>query len=128
MHYILMKVSIVFKQITNDRPQENDIASRARGDIQVRQGRCAREMRVYMNDLGPALFGFDDIGKGHRMGLRHVAAHDQNTVAIDEVLREGGGPAAPQRYTQTGYGGAVSYTGLVLNLDHAQAAAEELFH
>src|SRR5689334_9989017 len=85
-------------------------------------------MRVYMDDFGPTLLGFYHISKRHGMGLGHVATHDQNSIAIDEVLRKCRGTATPQRCTQTGYSRAVSYTCLVLNRDDAKTTAEELFH
>ena len=76
-------------------------------------------MWVYMDNLGPAFLGFYHVGIGDGMGLGHVTAHDQNSIAIDEVLWKGCGTATPQRCTQTGYGGAVSNAGMVLNREHA---------
>jgi len=84
-------------------------------------------MWVNMNNPGSKLFGFDNIGKAYRMGLCHVAAHNQNTVAIDQVLWESCGTATSERSTQTGYSGAVSYTGLILNRNDPQTGIEELF-
>src|SRR2546421_4119066 len=84
-------------------------------------------MWVDMNNLSSKLFGFDDIGKAYRMGLGHIAAHNPNAVAIDQVLWECCGAATSERSTQTGYSGAVSYTGLVLNRDDPQTGIEELF-
>jgi hypothetical protein len=72
-----------------------------------------------MNNLGSKLFGFDNIAKCDRVGLGHIAAHNPNTVAIDEILRKIRGTATSQRRTQTGYSGTVSYTGLVINRDDA---------
>ena len=84
-------------------------------------------MWVDMNNPGSKLFGFDDIGKSYRMGLCHVAAHNPNTVAIDQILWKCCGTATSERSTQTGYSGAVSYTGLILNGDDPQTGIEELF-
>ena len=84
-------------------------------------------MWVDMNNLGSKLFSFDNIGKGYRMGLAHVATHNPNTVAIDQVLWKCCGTATAQRRTQTGYSGTVSYTGLILNRDDPQTGIEELF-
>ena len=81
-----------------------------------------------MHDFCPEFLGFDDIREGHRVRLSHVAAHNQNRVAIHQVLRKSCGSATSKRYTQTGYRGTVSYTGLVLNRDDAQSASEELLH
>ena len=85
-------------------------------------------MWVDMNDPRSKLFGFHDIGKRDRVGLGHIATHNPDTVAIDQVLWKCCGAATTERSTQTGYSGAVSYTGLVLNRDNSKATAEELFH
>ncbi len=61
-------------------------------------------MRIDVYYFRPALFRLDDIRESDGVSLGHIAAHDQDTVAIDQVLRKGGGPAAPKRSTQTGYG------------------------
>src|SRR5947199_8213288 len=81
-----------------------------------------------MDDFCPEFFGVDDIREGHRVRLSHVAAHNQNRIAIHQVLRKSRGSATSKRYTQTGYRGTVSYTGLILNRDDAQSAGEEFLH
>jgi len=81
-----------------------------------------------MHHQRTAFFGFDDIGKGDRVRLGHVAAHNQNSVAIDQILWEGRRAAASKRSTQTGYSGTVSYTGLVLDRDDAKSEVEEFLH
>ncbi len=84
-------------------------------------------MRIYVDDLRAALFGFDDVRERDRVGLRHVAAHDKDSVAIDQILREVRRTTTPKRGTQTGYSGAVSDTGLVFNGENPQAPGKELF-
>src|SRR5258708_17635413 len=81
-----------------------------------------------MDNLRPALLSFNHIRESDRMGLGHVTAHNQNSIAVHKVLWKCRGAATSQRCTQTGYGGTVSYTGLVLNRNDPQSAAEELFH
>ena len=90
-----MEITAGFEQLAYDGTQENNITSSACSNIYIRQGRSAREVRVYMDDLSPALLGCDHIGKRHWVGLGHVAAHNQNTVAIDKVLWKSCGPATP---------------------------------
>src|SRR6266852_3943607 len=85
-------------------------------------------MRVYMDYFGSALLRFDYICVSNRMGFGHVTAHDQYGIAIHKVLRKCCGSATSQRCTQTGYGGTVSYTGLVLYRNNAKTAAEEFLH
>src|SRR3989441_1284719 len=111
VHHVVVEVQVVLQQVADDRAQENNIAACPRRHIEVRQGRGARVMRIYMHDFGPALFGFDHVSKGDGMGFGHVAAHDQDSIAIDEILREGRGAATPQCGTQTGHGGAVTTLG-----------------
>ena len=115
IHHILVEVAAIFEQVTNNRAQENDIASGACRNIEICQRRSTREVGVYMDNLCPTLLRFDDIRESHRMGLCHIAAHNQNSIAIHQVLRKCRGTATSQRGTQTGYGRAVSYTGLVLD-------------
>ncbi len=90
-----MEVAITFKQVTDNSSQEYNIAACASGNIHICQCRCTREMRVYMNNLGTKLFGLNHIRKGYRMCLSHIAAHDQDTVAIHKILRKCGGTATP---------------------------------
>ena len=61
----------------------------------------------------------------HRVILGHVRSHDQDRIGIGQVLLRRGGAAAPKRCAQTGHGGAVSYTGLVADANHAQASGEK---
>src|SRR5579859_5611320 len=114
-----MEVTVVLQQVTNNCSQEYNIAASTDGNVQVRQRRCTRIMWVDMNNLRPKLPGFDNIRKANRMGFSHIAAHDQYTVAINQVLWKTSSAATSQCCTQTGYSGAVSYTGLVLNRGNA---------
>jgi hypothetical protein len=61
------------------------------------------------------------------MSFCHIAPHNQDAVAIDQILWKSGGPATPYCGTQTGYSRAVSYPSLILNRDNTQPAIEELF-
>jgi hypothetical protein len=46
-----------------------------------------------MNNSGSKLLGFDNIGKRNRVSLGHIAAHNPNAIAIDDVLRKSRGTA-----------------------------------
>src|SRR6266700_2408086 len=113
--HVVMKVDVAFEHIADDWAEEYKVDSRSCRDIEIRQRRSARVVWINMDDLCPTLFRLYHIGIGNRMGLGHIAAHNQNSIAIHEILRKRGGATAPQRGTQTGYSGAVSYTGLVLD-------------
>ena len=54
-----------------------------------------------------------------RVCLHERRSLDPDAVGVLEVLLEVGGAAAPERGTQTGHRGGVSYAGLVLDL-HAR--------
>src|SRR4029079_5872902 len=58
--------------------------------------------------------------------LGHVRAHDDDAVRVLQVLRVVGGAAAPARGAQTGDRRAVSYAGLVLDLDDAERGVQLL--
>src|SRR5215216_7118600 len=64
--------------------------------------------------------------KPTRVVLGHVRAHDRDDVRVLEVLLVVGCASSPERGPQTGDRGAVSYAGLVLDLDDAQGGAEFL--
>src|SRR5689334_11903936 len=61
-----------------------------------------------------------------RVHRGHVGALDDDAVRVDEVLLVVGGAAAAERGSQTGNGGAVSNTGLVLDLHRAHGGVELL--
>src|SRR5437763_17108457 len=73
-----------------------------------------------MEDLRAAPLGLHDPLEADRVRLGHVRPHDHDAVRVLEVLLEGGGTAAPERGAQTGHRRAVSYAGLVLDLDRAE--------
>jgi len=43
-------------------------------------------MGINMNDGGSLFFSLQHIGKGYRVRLSHIASHNQNRIAIDQVL------------------------------------------
>jgi hypothetical protein len=74
------------------------------------------EPRIDVHDLSAARLGLHHPLEPDRMGLGHVAAHDDDEVRVDEVLLIVRRPAATEGGPQTGNRGAVSNTGLVLDL------------
>ena len=75
----------------------------------------ARRTRTRGANLGSSSDGAEGCGECDGMGFGHIAPHNQDAVAIDEILRESSGTATTNSGTQTGYSRAVSYTGLVLD-------------
>jgi hypothetical protein len=57
--------------------------------------------------------------------FRHRRSHNENCVGVAEVLLRGGSSAASERGAQTGHRGAVSYTGLVADANHAQTSCKK---
>src|SRR4028119_740084 len=106
-------------------------ARRARGAagdraVLVSRRRRAREARVDVDDLRTARLGLHHPLEAHRVALGHVGALDDDAVAVLQVLQEVRGSATTERGPQTGDGGAVSYAGLVLDLDRAQGREQLL--
>ncbi len=56
-----------------------------------------------------------------------VRSGAQNGIRIYEIARRSRRSAPTEGGAQTGHRGAVSYTGLVADADHAQAGCKELF-
>ena len=76
--------------------------------------------------VAPRLARLHDPLEADRMVLGHRRSHDQDRVGVGEVLLRGRRAAASERGAQTGHGGAMSYTGLVADANHAQTAGEQL--
>ena len=85
-----------------------------------------REARVHVDQRRALRLRLHRPAEGDRVGLRHVGAHEQDAVAVREILLVVGGRAAAERRAQTGHRGAMSYPRLVLDRDHAEPAAEQL--
>ena len=96
------------------------------GHVRVGERAGAGEVRVDVDHLGAARLGLHHPLEPDGMGLGHVRAHDHDAVGVDEPVRSVGGAAAPERGSQTGNGGGVSNTGLVLDLDRAQRGEQLL--
>ena len=93
--------------------------------MHVAQRRGAREARIDVDQRRAFLLRLHRPAEGDRMGFGHVRAHEQDAIAVGQVLLIGGGRAAAERSAQTGHRSAMSYPGLVLDRDHAQPAAEQ---
>ena len=107
--------------------EEGDVAARADADVARRTApTCGVKRGSTWISVAPFSFAFIGQRKPTGMGLGHVRAHEQDAVAVGQVLLVVGGRAAAERGAQTGHRGAMSYPGLVLDGDHAQAAAEQL--
>src|ERR1700757_5203099 len=125
--HVLAKNFFVFKNVMDEPTKKQDVRSGAQRSPNVCHGGGAAEARIDVNDLGTALSRFDHPLETDRVILRHVRAHNQDGIRIYEIARRSCSSTSAEGGAQTGHRGAVSYTGLVADADHAQAGRKELF-
>ena len=113
-------VQIVVQDIFDHPPQKSDIRSGTKPDINIGLGRSAGEAGIDMDKDGPLILGGLDPFKGNRMVFGHIAAHVQDDIGIAEIDKMIGHGTASERLSQSRYRGAVSDTGLVLDVHEAQ--------
>ena len=80
-----------------------------------------------MNHLRAVLFRFDHPLKAYWMIFRHVRAHDQNHIGVQQIFWRRRSPASTIACAQTGHSRAMSYPGLVAYANHAQTSGEKFF-
>src|ERR1700760_334435 len=85
-------------------------------------------MWIDMDYLCATFFSLDDVCERNGMCLSHITAHNQDAVAIDEVLWKGRSTTTTKCCAQTGHCGAVSNTSLVLDGDDTEATIEQLLN
>src|SRR5205807_2162113 len=122
--HIFLKVQVVLENVVDEAAQKSNIGTYANGRVNIRHLRGAREVRIDMNDRHAALFSRHYPAEPDRVAFGKIAALDQNAVAILQILQEGAGGTAPEACAETRHRGAVSYTGLVLDTDHAERVKE----
>src|SRR5205823_2943196 len=110
----------VLDDVVDDGAEEGDVAPGPQRNMDVGHRAGAREARVDVDDRGPSSLGLHDPPEADRMALGHVGSLDDDAVGVLEILLESGRAASTERRPQTGDGGAVSYAGLVLDLDDAK--------
>src|SRR5690606_9645539 len=105
--------AITAHHVVDEPAEEGDVTSCADRDVQVRNGTRTRETRVDVDDLRAVDLRLHRPAQCHRMALRHVGAHDDQTVRVLQVAPVRGRRASTKPCPQTGDAGAVSYPGLV---------------
>src|SRR5579884_1702908 len=128
MNHILAELFPVLEHVMNKSAEECNVAPGAHRQPDVRHRRSSGEPRINVNDRSAALARFDHPLEADRMVLRHRRSHNENGVRVSEVLLSCGRAAASERGSQTGNRRAVSYTCLIAEAHHPQAAGEELFY
>src|SRR5580700_3153397 len=124
VHNILAKVFPVFENVVNESPEEQNVRAGTQRRPHIGHRRSAAEPGVNVNYLCASLTGFHDPLETNGMIFGHVGSHDQNRVGIDEVAWCGCRSASTEGCAQTGHRGAMSYTGLVADTNHAQARSK----
>ncbi len=125
-HDVLAEVLLVLEHVVDDPAEEGDVRARAQRHVQVGERAGAGEPGVDMDHLRAAGLGLHHPLEPDRMALGHVRALDDDAVRVLQVLLEGGRAAAAERGSQTGNGGGVSNTRLVLDLDRSQRGEQLL--
>ncbi len=111
------------EDLVNHPAQDRDVGAGANLKVMIGDGRGARVTGVDCYDLGAALIpGLECPLEPAGVILRRVRAHDQHDVGVLDILPVVGHGAPPERCGQTGHCGAVSYTGLVVDVDQPHGA------
>src|SRR5256886_10397759 len=121
---VLVEPQIASQDIVDEPAEEGDVTARPDWNVEVGRGRGAAESRVDVDDGCAAFARLHRPAEADRMVLGHVAAHDEDRVGVGQVLLEGGGPTPSEACSQTGNGGAMSYSRLVFDGDDAQRSEE----
>src|SRR5262249_45024636 len=124
--HVLVEPALVLDDVVDDAAEKRDVAARADPDVPRRRSTRPCEPRVDVDHVGAALPGLHHPLEPHRVVLGHVRAHDRDAVGVRKILLELRGAASSERGAQTGHRGAVSYTGLVLDLNDAEPGEELL--
>src|SRR5207302_2461444 len=118
--YALPKTADVLEDVMDQPAKECDVAAGTYGHVHGCVGAGPRKPRIDMDDRRAPELRLHYPLEANRMVLGHVRAHDQDAVRVRQVLLEVGGAAPTEARPQTGDCRAVSYAGLVLDLDHAE--------
>src|SRR5271155_5148954 len=102
MQYVFLEPAIMSQDVVNDAADKRDIGTSPYRNIEVAVRRRPREMRVDVNQCGAALLGLHGPSETHGVGFGHVRSHEQDAVAIRQILLIIGGRAAAERGAQTG--------------------------
>src|SRR2546428_1522054 len=101
--HVLAKILLVFENVMNEAPEKQDVRSGAERSPDVCHSGGAAETRIDVNNLGTALSRFDHPLETDGMILRHVRAHNQNGIRIDEIARPKCRSASTEGGAQTGH-------------------------
>ena len=114
---VLAELVTIGQHVVDQSAQERDVRAGADRHVHVSDRTGACEPGIDVDDLCTSALRLDHPLEAHGMVLRHVRPHDQDGVAVLQVLQERRGTTSSERCPQTGDRGRVSNAGLVLDLD-----------
>jgi hypothetical protein len=123
---VVLEVLLAADHVVDQPAEERDVGSGPDRHVQVGERAGPGEARIDVDDRCAPGLGLHDPLEPDRMALGHVRAFNDDAIGVLQVLLEVGGPAATEAGSQTGDGGGVSYTGLVLDLDRAESGEQLL--
>lgn len=75
-----------------------------------------------MDELGTPLLSCGNVTKRGRVILGGVTTNCQNAITVGDIIPVVGHGSATKAFRQTGDSGGMSYTGVVLQIDHAKGS------
>mgnify|MGYP006977760954 CR=1 FL=1 len=123
---VVVEVRVRRQDVVDERTEEDDVGATTDGDVLVGHRRGAGEPRIDVDHRGAAGFCLSHPLESDRVALGHVRALDDDAVSVGQILLVVRGTTTPERGSQTGNGGGVSNSGLVLHLDGAERRVELL--
>ncbi len=125
--HVLVVIPLVGQRVVDQPAEKRDVGAGANLDEAIGDGSRPVEARIDAHQLGVAVPPrFHHEPEADRVVLSRVAAHRQDDVRVADVGPAVGHCASSERGGQTGHRGAVSYSGLLLERDHAQPGSKRL--
>ena len=119
--YIKFVIEIVVENILDHPSEEGNIRARTEAGIDISLCRSPRKSWIYVNECAALVPGCLNPLEGYRMVFCYIAAHIKDYISIAEINIMVCHGAASERLCQSRYSGAVSYSGLVLDIDEAES-------
>jgi hypothetical protein len=115
MQDVFLEPAVIGEDVVNNSAEKRDIRTRPYWNIEVAVRRRSRKMRVDVDQCSASILGLHGPSETHGVGLGHVRSHEQDAIAIRQILLVIGGRAAAERGAQTGHRGGVSSSRLILD-------------
>ena len=118
--HVVVVVQVLGQDVPDEAAEQRDVRSGAYLQVVVGDGGCARETRVDRDQpRPPGVARLQRPLEAAGMVLSRVGAHHQHDIGVLDVLPMIGHRAPAERGGQTGHRGAVSYAGLMIDVDEA---------